>query len=239
MAWMLAVMLIALIFTDSYYLLTVLISVLVMAAVAGILPKLIPVIKGLSVFALVLALLQLVFWQQGEILFYLLPGHHLPIYSEAVILGISMGLRMMAVMLSFLVFLATTQFKDILLALTEKLKLPYDYVFMFMTALRFIPVFLTEITKVKEAQTSRCCQVDGGNPVVKFKSYFSVALPLVIISLQKADKLAMAMETRGYGSGKRTYYKQQSILPQDIVLMLACALLVLLAIIIRINGFGC
>ncbi|MEG6616161.1 energy-coupling factor transporter transmembrane component T [Peptococcaceae bacterium 1198_IL3148] len=238
LVWLVAVMLIALVFTDGYYLLAVLMSVLMVATVAGILPKLLPIIKGLSVFAFILMLLQLVFWRHGPVLFYLLPGQHLPIYSEAVILGVSMGLRMMAVVLSFLVFLATTQFKDIVLILTDKLKLPYDYVFMFMTALRFIPVFLTEITKVKEAQASRCCQVDGGNPMVKIKSYFPVALPLVIISLQKADKLAMAMETRGYGSGQRTYFKQQSILPQDVMLMVTCVLLALAAIIVRVNGYG-
>lgn len=149
-----------------------------------------------------------------------------------------MGLRMITVVLSFLIFLSTTQFKDILLVLTEKLRLPYDYVFMFMTALRFVPTFLDEAVQVRYAQQVRGCPVDSGNPWQKLKAYQAVALPLVLVSLKKAERLAIAMETRGFGCGKRTYYQEPVLTKLDTLVMVMVIATVILAITFRLQGYG-
>ncbi|MTI79592.1 MAG: energy-coupling factor transporter transmembrane protein EcfT [Firmicutes bacterium] len=238
MVWMVAVMTVALIFSSGYYLLALVAFVITMAAIAGILNKILPALKGIIIFTMVLVVMQVLFYQQGIVLFYLLPGEHLPVTVGAVTLGASMGMRMAAMVLSFILFLSTTQFKDIVLSLTEKLKLPYDYVFMFMTSLRFVPTFLTEIKQVREAQACRGCRVDGGSPMVKLKAYASVAVPMVLVSLQKAERLAMAMETRGYGSGIRTCFEEQKTSKIDYIAMFVASLAVLVSIIIRIQGMG-
>ncbi len=234
--WLIAVMIVALTFSSGVYLLLLLSSVLAVAAAAKVLPKLLPMFKGLLLFSLMMILLQVIFLKQGEILIYLLPGEILPVYSKAVYLGAAMSIRMMAVVLSFVVFLATTQYRDIILTMHRQLKLPYDYVFMFMTALRFIPAFLTEIKLVREAQAARGCLVDGGNPVIKLKSYGSVAVPLVLISLQKAEQLAMAMETRGYGAGHRTQYREVVITAKDWLFIFITVVLTITAITFQITS---
>lgn len=236
MIWLIAVMVVALTFNNGIYLLLLLGSVVAVAAAAKVLPKLLPMFKGLLLFSLMMILLQVLFLKQGDILIYLLPGKKLPVYSEAVYLGMAMSIRMMAIVLSFLVFLATTQYKDIILTMHRQLKLPYDYVFMFMTALRFIPAFLTEIKLVREAQATRGCLVDGNNPVIKIKSYGAVAVPLVLISLQKAEQLAMAMETRGYGSGQRTQYQEMLITAKDWLFIMLTIILTIAAIAFKISG---
>lgn len=238
LAWALGIMVLALTFSDIFYLLAVFSSVLMVAVLGKVLKDLAFVLKGLTVFAGVLVLLQVLFFQGNDILFYLLPGKHLAVSREALVLGLSMGVRMMTVVLSFLVFLATTQFKDIILALTEKLRLPYDYVFMFMTALRFVPTFMAEIVQVSYAQQVRGCPVDSGNPLRKIKAYISIALPLVLISLKKAERLAIAMETRGYGSGTRTYYKEPALGGIDIMLIILSLSVMILAVVMRMQGFG-
>ncbi len=238
MTWAFAVMILALIFNQIDYLLVILGTVLIVAVLAGIYREMLGVLKGLLMFAVFLVVLQVLFYRQGTVLFFLLPLDYLPVTREALLLGVAMSLRMMTVLLSFVVFLATTQFKDMVVALTDKLKLPYDYVFMFMTALRFVPVFLNEIVKVREAQAARGCQVDGHHPIVKVKAYTQVAVPLVLISLRKAEGLAIAMETRGYGSNQRTYFKEQPITRIDRVVMMAIGLFVVAGVIIRLQGFG-
>ncbi|SHG78422.1 energy-coupling factor transporter transmembrane component T family protein [Desulforamulus hydrothermalis] len=238
LAWALGVMLLALTFNNVYYLLTLLSSVVAVAIAGKVLKDLRTVVKGLAFFAGILIILQIIFFQGQEILFYLLPGQRLPVTCEALYMGVAMAVRMMTVILSFLIFLATTQYKDIILALTEKLKLPYDYVFMFMTALRFVPAFMAEAVQVRYAQQVRCCPVDSGNPWHKIKAYSAVALPLVLISLKKAERLAIAMETRGYGSGVRTYYKEPAITKLDIMIILLTLISVMLAFILRWQGFG-
>lgn len=229
-AWALAVMILALIFKRIDYLLMILGSVLIVAGLAGIQREILGVLKGLLTFAVFLVVLQVLFYRQGTVLFFL----YLPVTREALLLGVAMSLRMMTVLLSFVVFLSTTQFKDMVVALTDKLKLPYDYVFMFMTALRFVPVFLNEIVKVKEAQAARGCQIDGHHPLVKIKAYTQVAVPLVLISLRKAEGLAIAMETRGYGSNQRTYFKEQPMRGIDRVVIMAIGLFVLVGVIVRL-----
>lgn len=193
-----AVMLLALLSANIYYLAAILGLVLVIAVIAGIMGRIAGSLKGLALFSIVLILLQVLFSQEGQVWFYLLPGGYIPVRIDAVILGMAMSLRMMAIVVSFSIFLVTTRFQDIFRTLTD-LKLPCDYVFMFMTALRFIPVFLEEISQVRDAQASRGCMLDGKNIFIKIKSYGIVAVPLVIISLQKAERIAIAMETRGYG----------------------------------------
>lgn len=238
LAWALGVMVLALTFNDVYYLLALLSTVVAVALLGKVLKDLASVFKGLTVFAGILVFLQVLFFQGGEVLFYLLPGQLLPVTGEALYLGLAMGVRMMAVVLSFLIFLATTQFKDIILVLTEKLKLPYDYVFMFMTALRFVPTFMAEAVQIRYAQQVRGCPVDSGNPLQKIKAYVTVALPLVLISLKKAERLAIAMETRGYGSGSRTYYKEPALTKLDMLVVLLILALIMLALFLRIQGYG-
>ena len=224
LAWALGVMVLALTFNDPYYLLALLLSVGLVGLTGRVLKDLSGVMKGLSIFALILVLLQVIFYHGA--------------YQEAIALGIAMGLRMMTVVLSFLVFLSTTQYKDIILVLTEKMKLPYDYVFMFMTSLRFVPTFLNEAIQVGYAQQVRGCPIDSGNPWRKMKAYIAVALPLVLISLKKAERLAIAMETRGYGSNNRTYYKEPIISTLDYFVIFLVVILIIGAIILRCKGLG-
>ncbi len=238
LAWALGVMVLALTFNDVYYLLVLLSSVVMVALLGQVLKDLAFVMKGLVIFGSILVVLQVFFSQGQDVLFYLLMGKYLAVTREALMLGFAMALRMMTVVLSFLVFLATTQFKDIILVLTEKLKLPYDYVFMFMTALRFVPTFMMEAVQVSYAQQVRGCPIDTGNPLRKIKAYVAVALPLVLISLKKAERLAIAMETRGYGSGSRTYLKEPSLGRPDFFALFLISITIVLAVLLRIKGFG-
>ncbi len=235
--WTIAVMIIAMLFNHFVPLMVIFLSVLVFAQSAKILKRLLPSIKGLAIFGLVLLCLQVLFTPQGEILFFLLPGKHIPVTMEALQLGLAMALRMMSIVISFLVFLATTQYKDINLLLSENFKLPYDYVFMFMTALRFVPSFLLEMQQVRDAQVSRACPIDGRNPFVRFKAYTQIAVPLVMISLQKAERLAVALETRGFGNRMvQTSNRHLNLKPADSMVIISTTVVLIGIIVYKVTG---
>lgn len=237
--WALFILVGGLLFSDYRYLLALFLSVLFVATVARVLRNLLPVMTGLSVFALILLLIQALFYDQGQVLFYLIPVNKtLPITDQGLISGLAMGLRMMTLVLSFMVILTTTQTRDITLTLVEKLKVPYDYAFMFMTALRFVPTFLGEVKQITEAQIARGYAVEGWNPIKKIKAYAPVAVPLVLISLNKAENLAMAMETRGYGGGRRTYLKEPKMQGADYCLTAVLILLLACSVAARAIGYG-
>lgn len=237
--WSLFILVAGILFSDYRYLLALLASVLLAAAAARVLRELVPVITGLSVFALILLLIQCLFYGQGRLMFYLVPfGDHLPVTDQGLLSGLAVAVRMFALVLSFMVFMATTRTEDIVLTMVEKLRIPYDYAFMFMTALRFIPTFLGEVRQVSQAQQARGHSVEGINPVKKIRAYAPVTVPLVLLSLNKADHLAMAMETRGFGSGPRTYLKDPRPGTADYCLIALLGLSLALVVAARIAGYG-
>ena len=201
--------------------------------------SLLPAAAGLTVFALILLLIQALFTARARCCFYLVPvSNRLAVTGPGLLSGIAMAARMMALVLSFLIFLATTRTRDIVLTLVEKLKVPYDYAFMFMTALRFIPAFFSEVRQVSEAQQARAYAVEGWNPVKKIRAYAPVAVPLVLLSLNKADQLAMAMETRGYSGGRRTCLREAKMGVADYGLSVLLALLLVGSAAARLAGYG-
>lgn len=239
MLWALIILVGGLLFSDYRYLLALFISVLLVATAARVLKNLLPVIAGLAIFALILMLIQALLFNEGYIIFYLMPGTNLlSITDQGVFSGLAMAFRMMTLVLSFLVIMTTTQTRDIMLTLVEKLKVPYDYAFMFMTAIRFVPTFMGEVKQISEAQQARGFAIEGWNPLKRIKAYAPIAVPLVLISLNKAENLAMAMETRGYGGGRRTYLREPKMQRTDYCMMAVLLLLLGFIVAARATGHG-
>ena len=212
--------------------------VLTAAAVAGLLPRLRPALTGLAIFALILLAVQVFSIVRGEVLFYLVPPHSLPVTDGGLGLGTAMALRMCAIVTSFLVLLGTTQARDIVLVLVERFRVPYEYALMFTTALRFIPTFLNEVHTISQAQQALGLDAGGWNPVRKVRAYAPVAIPLTLMSLRKAEHLAVTLETRGYGSGIRSSYRRMQITTPDYAILIMLSLGVATAIIVRLLGYG-
>jgi energy-coupling factor transport system permease protein len=93
------------------------------------------------------------------------------------------------------------------MALVDKLHVPYDYAFLFTTALRFMPVIAAEVNTISQAQRSRAYAVEGWNPIRKILALIPIALPIVFIAIEKAERLGLCMDLRGYGSKERTYLR--------------------------------
>lgn len=239
LCWALFILAGGLLFSDYRYLFVLCVSVLAVAAAGKVLKNLLPATAWLAIFALIILLLQALLFNAGQVLFYLYPpAQALAITDQGLFSGLAMALRMMTLVLSFLVIITTTQTRDIILTLVEKFKVPYDYAFMFMTALRFVPTFMGEVRQITEAQQARGYAIEGWNPVKRIKAYAPVAVPLVLISLNKAENLAMAMETRGYGGGRRTYLREPKMRKRDYGLTVFLILLTVGSVAVRVAGFG-
>jgi energy-coupling factor transport system permease protein len=149
-----------------------------------------------------------------------------------------MALRVMAIVSVFPLIITTTQPRDMVMSLVETLKVPDDYAFMFTTAFRFIPVIISEVTIIYQAQLSRAYAVEGWNPIKKIKAFAPIAFPIVFIAIEKADRLGLSMELRGYSSGTRTHLRKLAVTPLD-WLFLGCMILLLsLTIWMRTQGIG-
>lgn len=228
--WSMGIMTLSFVFRNPMVLIILFIAVLIMAYVAKILKEMIPVFKGLLFFTGFFLLFQVFLIPEGNTILVIPGTEWLRVTDQGLILSLGMGARLMVIAASFPVLLATTQVKDLVVVLVEKIKIPYTYAFMFITSLRFIPTFMNEMDQIIQAQCSRGHRLDSRNFITKFLSICPLAIPLMITSVKKAERMAISMESRGFGCGKRTYFHRIGFSRMDWVV---CGVL----LVVSVTGF--
>ena len=214
LGWAVAILILSLIYNAPLFLVGLLFSVVLVGLIGKVLKETLVYLAAIFSIALIVFVLQIAFRPGGEVLFTVTPeswgaiGGWFPVTEGGLAYGISRSLRMLCLVSVFPVILTTTQPRDIVMALVDTLHVPYDYAFMFTTALRFMPVILTEVNTISQAQRSRAYAVEGWNPIRKLQAFAPIAMPIVFIAIGKADRLGLCMELRGYGNKNRTYLRQ-------------------------------
>lgn len=214
LSWSLVVMVMSLSFSNPWYLVGILVSAVILAALGKVVRETLIYLGAMSVAAGFVFLIQVFFSPGGEVLFRLFPrswpvvGGWLPVTEGGIVYGVAMSLRMLCIVSAFPVILATTQPRDIVMGLVETLHVPYDYAFMFTTALRFMPIIMSEVQTISEAQRSRAYATEGWNPIRKLQAFGPIALPIVFIAIDKANRLGLCMDLRGYGTEGRTSLRE-------------------------------
>jgi len=97
----------------------------------------------------------------------------------------------------------------------------HDFIVSIEIAIRYIPLLTLTSERIAKAQASRGAAwgASGGNVFQKVKQITPLIIPLFLQSYQKADKIAMAMDARGYGaSKKRSHYHITLVGPGDWIL---------------------
>ena len=115
--------------------------------------------------------------------------------------SLALTIRFLAMITSFSIFFLTTSPDSLSLAL-EKARVPYEFNFAFITAIRFVPVLADEAQTIIDAQRSRGLELDKGGFLTRIRKYIPILLPLIINSIRRSLELAEAMESRGFGTTK-------------------------------------
>jgi len=87
--------------------------------------------------------------------------------------------------------------------------------------MRFVPTILDELNRIREAQTARGACFKNGPILRRMKATASLLIPLIQSIVRRADALAMAMESRGYNRGPRTYLRELRMDRKDYLALLA------------------
>ncbi|TWH46669.1 energy-coupling factor transporter transmembrane protein EcfT [Sporomusa sp. KB1] len=171
-------------------------------------------VSGLALFAGLLVAIQYVFGSSLEF-------------------SLMSGFKMLAMSLVFVFMLATTRLQDLTAALVSQCRIPYEYAFMFTSALRFVPDFLEESKAVREAQACRG-YVFRGNPVKRLMDYIAIVEPLVLRAISRSETMAMSLELRGFGrKGRRQFTADVALSRPDYAAMLFMLLLTIGLTIVR------
>jgi energy-coupling factor transport system permease protein len=116
-------------------------------------------------------------------------------------LALVLGVRLFAVISSTSLFFLTTT-PDELEQVMKWLKLPADFVMIFVIAIRFVPVLMLDALQIMDSQRSRGLEFDKGNFVKRIRNSIPVLVPLIAVALNRSLDLAEAMDSRAYGATK-------------------------------------
>jgi energy-coupling factor transport system permease protein len=116
--------------------------------------------------------------------------------------AVTLTLRFVVLVESFSVFFLTTSPDHLGLAL-EQTRVPYEFVFAFTTAVRFVPVLAEEAQTIMDAQKARGLELERGNFLKRIRNYVPILIPLIISAIRRSLELAEAMESRAWGATKK------------------------------------
>ena len=153
-------------------------------------------------------------------------------FNVAVPIAVASGLKMMVMTVAVLLMLATTRLPSLTAALVSQVKIPYEYAFMFTSALRFMPDFIAESHAVREAQICRG-YVQSRNPLKRIVAYAALVEPMVLRAITRSDTMAMSLELRGFGSARRTFTQQIAFQVRDYLLLAVLAAVTVVVILYR------
>jgi energy-coupling factor transport system permease protein len=206
----------------------VLLPIIVIAMLGRIMPwEYIGFILLLAPMVLVLLLLQMFFFGQEPFIYYTILNSFIDgqpfiirISEPGISFGLSLGLRIMAMGLTFTVFVISTDPFDIGQALNS-IGISFRGSFMVGFALRLVPLIQEELNNITNAAIARGSHSPNTiHPIRLVRGIATISVPLAIGSLKRATQMALAMEIRGFSfpsqmNVKHTYMKEVRMRKRD------------------------
>ena len=165
---------------------------------------------------------------------YTFSNYNIEIFSSGLETAIFVFLRVVIIVVVSSLLTFSTSSTDLnngiesVLKPLKIIKFPVSELAMMISiTLRFIPTLIDETNKIMKAQASRGVDFTESKLRGKVMKIVSLLVPMFVVSFQKAEDLANAMESRGYVIGaKRSRLDEMKIKLIDIL-----ALLILLSLL--------
>jgi len=176
----------------------------------------------------------LVFWMlaafgKGEETIWKWAWFH--VTEESVNHGLTIALRMLGFVTYGLLFTSTTDLTSFIMSLVHQCRLSPKWAYGLLAGIRFIPLFQTELSQMKTAHKIR-----GYRQKNSWKAFMRYSLPLFTQGIRKSERIAVAMEARGFtGTRDRTYYQTTEVAARDWIYLLSL-ILSALAIVVILGG---
>jgi energy-coupling factor transport system permease protein len=154
------------------------------------------------------------------------------------VFGTGMALKLLTFLLLNVLLLSTTRVEELTFAFT-RLGLPYRVGFAFTLAFRLVPVFVDSAATVLQAQRLRTLGAEPRGLVERIRRVAPVIVPVFMGALRRADRMAIALELRGFGrSGERTGVLELSTGPADACVLVVAVVALASALVVRLYGGG-
>ncbi len=243
LAWVAAVMLLAVIFDHPLYLIMLFLSTLPVIALARAWREWASLMRFMLWMSLAIVLINaLVIYQGSHVLLeftFEIPTLGQPkITLEAIAFGLGMALRLVTIVSAFVALNFTVHPDDMMQAML-KLRLPYKSVLATSMSLRFFPALVDDRERISDVQRTRGMELDRGGLLQRARNGGAVLVPLLSNSLDRAVQIAEAMEARAFGAYKRrTAFSEITLSGWDRLLAVAGLLPLPVGIYLRCLGYG-
>ena len=131
------------------------------------------------------------------------------ITSEGAVLAVKMAMKLILLVVSASFLVLTTNPSKLtdgiegLLSPLRRTGFPaHEFAMMMTIALRFIPALFEETERIVDSQSSRGADFTRGGLLARTKAFIPVLIPVFVLVFRRADRLATAMEARGYSGGE-------------------------------------
>jgi energy-coupling factor transport system permease protein len=115
--------------------------------------------------------------------------------------GVATALRLDLFLALSLLLLAVTRVEELAYGFA-RLGVPYVVGFTLTLAFRLVPVFFDAALTILQAQRCRGLEFGRGGLLTRLRRFVPVLVPVFIGALRRADHMAIALELRGFNSGR-------------------------------------
>ena len=175
-----------------------------------------PILKMFGLICALLLFFTIFFNRDGTIL---VNYGIITITDVGVLQGLMMTFRTLGALLPIGIMIMLTPANDLSAAVVRYFRVPYKYAFAVTATLRFIPMLTGEMNQIIQAQTARGCDLDRGGPIKRFGRMVPLTVPLLSSSVKKTEQMAISLEVRGFGAGKRSSYRKTNFGFRDILVI--------------------
>jgi energy-coupling factor transport system permease protein len=146
--------------------------------------------------------------------------------------GLSLGLRVLSFASLSILFTLTTKPTEFLLSLMQQCKLPPKLAYGIMAGYRFLPLIKEEFETIQMAHRVR--GVAQANTIRdKIKQLKRYVIPLLAGAIRKAERTALAMESKGFtGAKERIFYREIIVTHRDWLFFIFIIGAVLLSVLV-------
>ena len=163
---------------------------------SGLLKRTLGIFRGLFKMSLFLFVLQILVIRRGNIVIPL--GKSFGITDIGIRNGLLLVMRLTGATLPLSVLISVINLNDLSNTMVKELHIPYKYAFTLTSAIRFIPVFSSEMSGIIESQKARGVDFDVKNPFKKLGMILPLCFPLLMGAVRKIEFTANAAELRGF-----------------------------------------
>lgn len=148
----------------------------------------------------------------------LVPDLPIRITAEGISVGAALALRGLVIGALTIAFLATTPPRDLLVSLMTRVRLSPRYAHAILAGHRMLASMPRTWATIRAAQAVRAPLGRRGEPRGGATQFARSAFALLVDAVRSAERIALALESRGLGSGPRTIWHPVPIGWQDAVL---------------------